>query len=212
MNDKNRIRKEIAELIDNLKSHSDNISSSPSISSFEMELMLHKISKLYEKSVIFHYLCKSPDAVQTSQVTPESELSSKKESEKTAELKEQKIPAEIAPLIPEISKVQSPVTDLFGEKIPSKEKPKEEKKFFPVNKVPVADMKTAIGINDKFRFINELFHGNSQEYNIAINQINNCRSFDEADVYLNTLRGLYDWKDDSQAVNSFVGLVERRFL
>ena len=47
--------------------------------------------------------------------------------------------------------------------------------------------KIAININDKFRFINELFASNSNEYNIAIEQINAVNSFEELNNYLKGL-------------------------
>jgi hypothetical protein len=50
------IREEITALINNIKSHSDNVSDYERIPQLELELILSKIKKLYEKSVIFNYL------------------------------------------------------------------------------------------------------------------------------------------------------------
>lgn len=121
---------------------------------------------------------------------------------------------------PVASKVQQP--DLFAGELPPvvKAEPKEKKPAVKddksvgekLQKKPIPDLKAAIGINEKFQFINQLFHGNMTEYNIAINQINICGSKEEAEAYLETLRELYKWNVDSEAVVTFTALVERRFL
>jgi hypothetical protein len=53
---KYQLRKEIAELIDSIKEHSDNIGTRKRIPQLELELILSKIKKLYEKSIIFNYV------------------------------------------------------------------------------------------------------------------------------------------------------------
>lgn len=68
-----------------------------------------------------------------------------------------------------------------------------------------------IGINDKFRFINELFKQNNSEYNIAIEQLSSLQSWIEADIYLTSLKGLYDWNDNSDVVTYFYSVIKKRF-
>jgi len=70
----------------------------------------------------------------------------------------------------------------------------------------------SVGINDKFRFINELFNQNAGEYNIAIEQLGGLNSWNEAEVYLNSLRRLYEWKENSEVVNYLYALVKKRFI
>lgn len=53
---KYQLRKEIAELIDSIKEHSDSIGTRKRIPQLELELILSKIKKLYEKSIIFNYI------------------------------------------------------------------------------------------------------------------------------------------------------------
>jgi hypothetical protein len=69
----------------------------------------------------------------------------------------------------------------------------------------------AIGINDKFRFINELFAQNSSEYNIALEQINNLNTWNEAEIYLNSLKNVYEWDSKEESVVQFYLLVKKRF-
>lgn len=72
--------------------------------------------------------------------------------------------------------------------------------------------KLTININDKFRFINELFASNANEYHIAIEQLNNVNSIDEANAYIKGLKAIYDWKDDHEMVKNINGLIQKRFL
>ena len=72
--------------------------------------------------------------------------------------------------------------------------------------------KLAINLNDKFRFINELFASNANEYHIAIEQLNNVNSLDEASAYIKGLKAIYDWKDDHEMVKNINGLIQKRFL
>jgi hypothetical protein len=69
----------------------------------------------------------------------------------------------------------------------------------------------SIGINDKFRFINELFAQNVSEYHIAVEQLGNLKHWHEAELYLGSLKNLYDWKDNSEPVKLLYSLVKRRF-
>ena len=71
--------------------------------------------------------------------------------------------------------------------------------------------KLNININDKFRFINELFSGNANEYQMAIEQLNATTNIHEANVFLNGLKDIYAWKEDNELVKSLMSLVVKRF-
>jgi hypothetical protein len=78
---------------------------------------------------------------------------------------------------------------------------------------PIKDLKGAIGINEKFLFINKLFEGNSQLYNEAIERINNSSSISSARQIINEeLQPKYDWQLDNEPAKEFLELVERRFI
>jgi hypothetical protein len=68
-----------------------------------------------------------------------------------------------------------------------------------------------IGLNDKFRFINELFAQNNSEYNIALEQFNNLRTWSDTEIYLNSLKNLYGWKENSEVIKYFYALIKKRF-
>jgi hypothetical protein len=82
-----------------------------------------------------------------------------------------------------------------------------------IQKQPIKDLKNAIGINEKFLFINELFDGNMHEYNDALTRIqSNCTTLNEAEEILNTLKNHYQWNENKSSVSLFRNLIERRFL
>jgi hypothetical protein len=74
---------------------------------------------------------------------------------------------------------------------------------------PIADLKRAITLNQRFQFSKELFKGNNQDYEVAIDRLNNTNR-DEAFRQLEQLRSKYAWNNESQITQDFVELVERR--
>ena len=73
-------------------------------------------------------------------------------------------------------------------------------------------LKLNININDKFRFINELFAGNTNEYNIAIEQLNSANSLSDAKNYFIGIKNIYAWKDNNDLVKVLETIIEKRFL
>jgi hypothetical protein len=69
----------------------------------------------------------------------------------------------------------------------------------------------SIGINDKFRFINELFAQNAPEYSVAIEQINSMTSINEASNYLSSLKNVYQWQENNETVKQFSTIVKKRY-
>jgi hypothetical protein len=76
----------------------------------------------------------------------------------------------------------------------------------------IKDLKSSIGINEKFQFINELFKGNMKEYNESILIFNNASNLDEALNFLNGLKEKYGWKEDLPAYLTLKDFVERKHL
>ena len=75
----------------------------------------------------------------------------------------------------------------------------------------ITDLKEAIGINEKFYFINELFDGVMKEYNEVIETLNSKPSMEEATTYLNRLKEERGWKEDAEAFGQLKGILERKF-
>jgi len=81
-----------------------------------------------------------------------------------------------------------------------------------INKVPITDLKTAIGINDKFRFVNELFEGNLSDYTDAISKLNAFDKIESALTLLESLAYKYKWDTGSDAFATLEELINRRYV
>ncbi|HSV89128.1 MAG TPA: hypothetical protein VLH61_10850 [Bacteroidales bacterium] len=79
---------------------------------------------------------------------------------------------------------------------------------------PISSLKDAIGVNEKFLFINELFGGNIQVYNEAIARLNAFQNIDQSFEYLNDLSKTLEWDENrsSQTIEKLAGFVMRRYL
>lgn len=77
---------------------------------------------------------------------------------------------------------------------------------------PVRDLKKAIGINDRFLFINELFRGDENMYERSIKTINSFSILPEAEYWMQReLKVKLGWSDANETVKQFTQLVKRRF-
>ncbi len=81
-----------------------------------------------------------------------------------------------------------------------------------LKETPVKDLRKAIGINDRFLFINELFRGDEAMYERSIKTINSFNIFPEAEYWISReLKTKLGWNVDLPAVAQFDHLVKRRF-
>lgn len=81
-----------------------------------------------------------------------------------------------------------------------------------LKETPVKDLRKAIGINDRFLFIKELFRGDEAAYERSVKTINNFNIFSEAQYWMARELGLkLAWQDGNETVQHFYGLVRRRF-
>ena len=76
---------------------------------------------------------------------------------------------------------------------------------------PVRDLKSVIGINDKFLFVNELFGGSMEKYNKSIENLNDLKTFNGAMIYLNELKIELQWNSSNEAYQKLSELVRRKF-
>lgn len=74
---------------------------------------------------------------------------------------------------------------------------------------PVEDLKKAISLADRFRFIRELFNGNGELMSTTIDELNALTSFEEVEVYLS--KHFPQWDGDNSAVVDFINIVSRKF-
>lgn len=81
-----------------------------------------------------------------------------------------------------------------------------------LQKKPVTDLSSAIGINDKFLFLNELFNGSMEKFNKSIRALNSFSTLFGAKTYMSELQIEFQWNCESDAYKKLNDLVERRFL
>lgn len=81
-----------------------------------------------------------------------------------------------------------------------------------LKETPVKDLRKAIGINDRFLFINELFRGDENMYERCIKTINSFNIYAEAEYWITReLQVKLGWNTDQPTVQLFYQLVKRRF-
>lgn len=77
---------------------------------------------------------------------------------------------------------------------------------------PIRDLRKAIGINDRFHFISDLFRGDESSYERSIKTINSFNIYAEAEYWMNReLKVKLGWDDTKENVKHFYQLVKRRF-
>lgn len=77
---------------------------------------------------------------------------------------------------------------------------------------PIKDLRKAIGINDQYLFINELFRGDQTMYERSIKTINSFNIYGEAEFWIKReLKLKLAWPENSEVVELFDQLVKRRF-
>ena len=74
----------------------------------------------------------------------------------------------------------------------------------------ISSLKQAIGINEKFLFINELFGGDLGRYNNAIDEFDQMQTQEGTATHLRELKVLHQWQDKNEAFIKFKSLVERK--
>ncbi len=72
----------------------------------------------------------------------------------------------------------------------------------------IHDINSAIGLNDKFIFIRELFHNNKEQYHETIQILNNFDTFDNAVEYLTEN---FNWDKDDPHFERLKELVRRKY-
>ncbi len=81
-----------------------------------------------------------------------------------------------------------------------------------LNDTPVRDLKKAIGVNDRYVFINQLFRGDEVMYERSLKTINGFRILPEAEYWMEReLKVKLGWDENRDATRHFYQLVKRRF-
>jgi hypothetical protein len=81
-----------------------------------------------------------------------------------------------------------------------------------LNDSPVRDLRKAIGLNDRYLFINQLFRGDEVMYERSLKTINGFRILPEAEYWMEReLKVKLGWDENRETTRHFYQLVKRRF-
>jgi len=219
--EKNIIKEEIIKLLEVIIEQSEIICQrTGQIPQIEIDIVLSNIRELYEKYKDFDQLNKP----KVSQAEPVAE---KKQAPK---IKKEEIvikePVKKEKIITNEFFATPPSPDLFTAHTTIADKFKDDKKLLnevlsdtksdkslaaKMKKNPIKDLKAAIGINEKFKLINQLFEGNLQKYNEIVSKLNGFNSFEEAEKYISFLKAEYNWEETNEVYAELCELVTRRY-
>lgn len=223
-------------LLSDIQNHIQAIKDSNTISRIQKELILSKIAQCYD--LIFQIQTETSIGKSTAPVSDikpieiheepgiiseiiEEEQAVALEHEIIESFSEKKEAIE-APS--EIEITEPPIVDQetieVSAKIESKEITEHKEPVFvkpiteqdlsqKLGKKPITNISSAIGINERFQFIKELFSNNVEVYTEVIQILNELSSFDQALEYLEKNHSL-DY--DTEITQRFLSIVERRYL
>ena len=181
--DKPSIKKEISELASSIKTQVDNFGER--VSKPELDELMEKIGRLHKRCSVLEHM-NTPDQ-------PNEEQSAKVEDPIITPAPAEEKPEPIitpAPPVEEAVKMSEPEV---------------------APKVETNAKKMAIGINDKFQFIKELFAGDTEMYVTAIGKLNSISIPQEADLYFKSLQEINNWDEESETVQHLLTLMKKRF-
>ncbi len=77
---------------------------------------------------------------------------------------------------------------------------------------PIETVGRSISLNQKFRFINQLFNGNTAAYNQAVAELDTLNNYGQAlDLIQYRYASQYSWDMNSDEVNELIDILKRRF-
>jgi hypothetical protein len=107
---------------------------------------------------------------------------------------------------------KKPDNAFLNESLNDKLKQGKTELFEILKEAPIKDLRKAIGINDRFLFISDLFRGDEVMYERSIKTINSFNIYPEAEYWINReLKVKIGWDNESKTVQHFDQLVKRRF-
>jgi hypothetical protein len=223
MNYKHTFEAAIANL-DEIKELLQELSAGDTISSIEIDLALQKTRSFYEVLLMLRHPSGDSGMPGTSassipeRKTATVKKSSVKESLDTENSSEadRNLPAEDKPdSAPTADKRKKTgvTTDSLGSKKVLGEIIHQPIQYQEISSrlqaKPITNLAAAIGINERFLYIRELFGNDTKKYERAIEIMNNAASFNDAYNYM--IRE-YTWDMDSEMVQGLLELVRRKFI
>lgn len=211
--DKKSILQEIEVLIRSIKVHYDNLENESRIPSIELELITSKIRKLHEKSIIYnhlHYLEEEQNQI-LKRLRQEEEKAI--ENGKIRQTVNTIPPAAATPQLT-ATPAEIIITQVTSAPVPepapvSPSPETIEPQTQPIQAPQPTEFKRAgeinLGLNDRIWLTRELFQGNAEELNLAVNTLKNTSSNVEFSQQIQRLKSKFSWKDE-EAEEAFKAL------
>ncbi len=195
-----KLREALTELTDNIKEHSDRLTDWDRIPVLEMNVVIGKISKLYEKAIVLREMIERSE---NAGIPQKDTSKSKVIIEKIQETKDEELA--LPPAVEEAKK------SVLTKEEQKKDMDDDNSLAAKLKYRPISDLTKSLGINEKYLFSNELFNGNSSEMAETLKTLNNFNSFSDAQQKLNDLSKKYNWDKKNSFYKEFELLVKRRF-
>ncbi len=80
-----------------------------------------------------------------------------------------------------------------------------------IQQTPITELKLVIGLNDKFIFINELFHGNMKAYQETIHSLDQLTTLNDAIRYFTEVKDTFDMNEELESFRKLAEMIQRKF-
>ena len=80
-----------------------------------------------------------------------------------------------------------------------------------IQQTPITELKSVIGLNDKFIFINELFHGNMKAYQETIHSLDQLTTLNDAIRYFTEVKDTFDMNEELESFRKLAEMIQRKF-
>jgi hypothetical protein len=196
----------ILKQLENIKGQLSQLQNIPAV---EQDLLLEKIRELYLAVMTMNQQPQEQNREETFELEPDISEEPRK-IEKTPVTDEQKKAAPPKARTPEATTIAE---RFQGDKTFMNERLAQqtgkEDLSTKLQSKPIEDISKAIGLNDKYKLVRELFNGNSEFYSQTIEKLNHASNFNEAFTYINTT---FDWDREEEPVQFLLDLVRRKFI
>lgn len=78
-----------------------------------------------------------------------------------------------------------------------------------IHSKPIQNIGSALGVNDRFQLIKDLFNGDKESFQKTINSLDEASNFNDAFNYINSS---FDWDMEEDSVQLLLELVRRKFI
>ena len=194
------------------------------IPAIEMDLALEKVRNLYDILLLLNKSCQEQESMQASEETDISvelqpggesidvEIADKAAEEAESGSTEKEEPEE--PVRQEDKAKEKIVSGRFkSESVSIHDSISKLQQYDDLSSQlqtkPISNIADAIGVNDKFTFVKELFDGDTEKYNNTIDILNKVVNFNDA---YNYLMGNFSWDMDSPLVQKILNLIRRKLI